>query len=39
MQTKQVFIFRKDLLKGENGIRKGKFGAAITLCIYFYEII
>jgi len=27
MQTKQVIIFRKDLLKGENGIRKGKFGA------------
>lgn len=27
MNTKQVIIFRKDLLKGEKGIRKGKFGA------------
>lgn len=27
MQTKQVIIFRKDPLKGENSIRKGKFGA------------
>ena len=27
MNTKQVIVFRKDLLKGENAIRKGKFGA------------
>lgn len=26
-ETKQVIVFRKDLLKGENAIRKGKFGA------------
>lgn len=37
MQTKQVIIFRKDLLKGENGIRKGKFGAQCahaSLCAF-----
>ena len=27
MNTKQVIVFRKDLLKGPNAIRKGKFGA------------
>ena len=27
METKQVIVFRKDLLKGEHGIRKGKFAA------------
>ena len=27
MHTKQVIVFRKDLLKGPNAIRKGKFGA------------
>ena len=27
MNTKQVIVFRKDLLKGQNAIRKGKFGA------------
>lgn len=27
MDTKQVIVFRKDLLKGEHGIRKGKFAA------------
>ena len=27
MDTKQVIVFRKDLLKGQNAIRKGKFGA------------
>ena len=27
MDTKQVIVFRKDLLKGPNAIRKGKFGA------------
>lgn len=27
MYTKQVIVFRKDLLKGPNAIRKGKFGA------------
>ena len=26
MNTKQVIVFRKDLLKGPNAIRKGKFG-------------
>lgn len=26
-QVKQVIVFRKDLLKGKDGIRKGKFGA------------
>lgn len=26
-QTKQVIVFRKDLLKGDNAIRKGKFAA------------
>lgn len=37
MQTKQVIIFRKDLLKSENGIRKGKFGAQCahaSLCAF-----
>lgn len=37
MQTKQVIIFRKDLLKGENSIRKGKFGAQCahaSLCAF-----
>lgn len=28
--TKQVIVFRKDLLKGENAIRKGKFGAQVA---------
>lgn len=27
MKTKQVIVFRKDLLKGDKAIRKGKFGA------------
>lgn len=27
METKQVIVFRKDILKGEHGIRKGKFAA------------
>ena len=27
MNTKQVIVFRKDLLRGSNAIRKGKFGA------------
>ena len=27
MNTKQVIVFRKDLLNGPNAIRKGKFGA------------
>ena len=27
MNTKQVIVFRQDLLKGPNAIRKGKFGA------------
>lgn len=27
MEAKQVIVFRKDLLKGEHGIRKGKFAA------------
>lgn len=38
MQTKQVIIFCKDLLKGENGIRKGKFGAQCahaSLCAFY----
>lgn len=37
MNTKQVIIFRKDLLKGEKGIRKGKFGAQCahaSLCAF-----
>lgn len=28
--VKQVIVFRKDLLKGENSIRKGKFGAMVA---------
>lgn len=41
MQTKQVIIFRKDLLKGENGIRKGKFGAQCahaSLCAFLSNL-
>ena len=30
MNTKQVIVFRKDLLKGPNAIRKGKFGAQVA---------
>ena len=30
MHTKQVIVFRKDLLKGPNAIRKGKFGAQVA---------
>ena len=30
MDTKQVIVFRKDLLKGPNAIRKGKFGAQVA---------
>jgi len=30
METKQVIVFRKDLLKGEHGIRKGKFGGQVA---------
>ena len=30
MYTKQVIVFRKDLLKGPNAIRKGKFGAQVA---------
>ncbi len=30
METKQVIVFRKDLLKGEKGIRKGKFGGQVA---------
>ena len=30
MNTKQVIVFRKDLLKGLNAIRKGKFGAQVA---------
>ena len=30
MNTKQVIVFRKDLLKGSNAIRKGKFGAQVA---------
>lgn len=30
MNTKQVIVFRKDLLKGQNAIRKGKFGAQVA---------
>jgi len=28
--VKQVIVFRKDLLKGENGIRKGKFAGQVA---------
>ena len=30
MNSKQVIVFRKDLLKGPNAIRKGKFGAQVA---------
>ena len=30
MNAKQVIVFRKDLLKGQNAIRKGKFGAQVA---------
>ena len=30
METKQVIVFRKDLLKGEHAIRKGKFAAQVA---------
>lgn len=30
MNTKQVIVFRKDLLKGPNAIRKGKFSAQVA---------
>lgn len=30
MDVKQVIVFRKDLLKGPNSIRKGKFGAQVA---------
>ena len=30
MNTKQVIVFRNDLLKGPNAIRKGKFGAQVA---------
>lgn len=30
METKQVIVFRKDLLKGEHGIRKGKFAGQVA---------
>ena len=30
MNTKQVIVFRKNLLKGPNAIRKGKFGAQVA---------
>lgn len=30
MHAKQVIVFRKDLLKGPNAIRKGKFGAQVA---------
>ena len=30
MNTKQVIVFRKDLLKGPNAIRDGKFGAHVA---------
>ena len=30
MNTKQIIVFRKDLLKGPNAIRKGKFGAQVA---------
>lgn len=29
-EVKQVIVFRKDLLKGQNAIRKGKFGAQVA---------
>ena len=45
MNTKQVIVFRKDLLKGPNAIRKGKFGAqcahaslgALLKCFNIYK--
>lgn len=30
MESKQVIVFRKDLLKGEHGIRKGKFAGQVA---------
>ena len=30
METKQVIVFRKDLLKGEHAIGKGKFAAQVA---------
>lgn len=30
MKTKQVIVFRKDLLKGDKAIRKGKFAAQVA---------
>lgn len=30
MNSKQVIVFRKDLLKGDHAIRKGKFGAQVA---------
>ena len=30
METKQIIVFRKDLLKGEHGIRKGKFAGQVA---------
>ena len=30
MDAKQVIVFRKDLLKGEHGIRKGKFAGQVA---------
>ena len=30
METKQVIVFRKDLLRGEHGIRKGKFAGQVA---------
>lgn len=30
MNTKQVIVFRKDLLKGEHAIRKGKFAGQVA---------
>lgn len=30
METKQIIVFRKDLLKGEHGIRKGKFAGQVV---------
>ena len=44
MNTKQVIVFRKDLLKGPNAIRKGKFGAQVahasldSLLKFFHKI-
>ena len=47
METKQVIVFRKDLLKGEHGIRKGKFAAqcchaslgALLKCFSKYQCV